>query len=98
MGVAPYLFLAIKMYEPSPRGGAYSSPVEGKLYMWGGDTSDNKEKNEIHVWEPLKENWLQHTTAGSLPPRMYRGASTSTGSCMYRYAFNTLVHKFLIPS
>ena len=96
MGVAQHHFLAIKMYEPSPRYGAYSSPVEGKLYMRGGRT-DNKEKNdsvEIHVWEPLKENWLQHTTAGSLPPSICRGASTSTGSCMYRYAFNTLVHKF----
>ena len=82
------------MYEPSPRGGAYSSPVEGKLYMWGGYTKDNKEDvvNCVDVWEPITEKWLQHTTAGSLPPRIYGGASTSVGSCMYRYAFNTLVH------
>ena len=86
------------MYEPSPRSGAYSSSVEGKLYMWGGHTRDNKEKNDsVEIWEPLAEKWLQHTTAGSLPPRIHSGASTSTGSCMYRYAFNTLVHKYLIP-
>ena len=82
------------MYEPSPRVGAYSSPVEGKLYMWGGDNKKDV-VNCVDVWEPITEKWLQHTTAGSLPPRIYGGASTSVGSCMYRYAFNTLVHIIL---
>ncbi len=83
------------MYQPSPRDGAFSSQVGGKLYMWGGDTGDYDKKAgviKLEMLDPLTEKWIQHALEGHLPTGLSNGATSSVGEYLYGYAFNTVVH------
>lgn len=64
--------------------------------MWGGYNKGftNKHKSQeaeakIEVYDPLKEQWSQATTRGTVPPKVNEGTCASSGSLLYTYGGNT---------
>ena len=77
-------------YQPSPRWCSFTSPVEGKLYVFGGRTKDfTKEKKElasvVDVFDPNLKVWSEIKTTGFPPTGLYLGASASSGHHLYTY-------------
>lgn len=78
------------LYEPSPRAYSFSAPLDGQLWMWGGDVDSFHKKNPeltatVKTFDPLLETWSQRSTKGSPPCWVINGACTSSGQCMYMY-------------
>ena len=80
-----------KPYEPLPRYGHYSVPINGKLHVWGGRTQDWSESSRkklasaLETFDPYMELWKKQGTTGVPPPGLYGGACTAIGESMYSY-------------
>ena len=74
------------MAEPSPRWRHFSSPVEDKLYVWGGDGGRGSVVTSIvHHYDPDSETWNTNTCEGPHPPGILYGACASAGHHLYTY-------------
>ena len=74
--------------EPTPRWGHFSAPVKEQLYLLGGLTSEEKGEalSTLHVFDFHLEFWRETAADGpSPPPRLYSGASTSSGHDIFIY-------------
>lgn len=64
-------------YSPSPRVGAASVVVDGKIYLWGGRggkaMTPLNEEGKFWIYDPEKTSWSQSPTpTGDIPePRSY---------------------------
>jgi N-acetylneuraminic acid mutarotase len=84
----------MKLYEPAARLYHVSFLVEGKLYLWGGETQDvafgDQEKivelaRRIEQFDPYLEVWSQLNTAGAPHPGLRYAACASHGEHVYMY-------------
>ena len=74
------------MAEPSPRYHHFSGPVEGKLYVWGGDGyGKSVVMSIVHHYDPDSETWNTNTCEGPHPPGTSWGTSASAGHHLYTY-------------
>ena len=83
-------------YEPVSRWGPLSTVANNHIYMWGGyskgftSKSKNKEAEaKMEIFDPIKEQWKQATTRGSVPPKVNEGACASSGTHLYTYGGNS---------
>ena len=57
--------------------------------MWGGRTKDFKEYGDVaatvNIYQPYTESWDEQRLNGHPLPRVYSGASASTGHHLYAY-------------
>ena len=83
-----------KLYEPTARGGHASFSVQGRVYVWGGDTQDSlgdgKLADSIEIFDPYLEEWNQLGTAGT--PPLSGSFCTSFGERVYVYTGYTGRH------
>ena len=77
----------LDMAEPSPRWRHFSSPVDYKLYVWGGDGGRGKSvvTSIVHHYDPDSETWNTNTCGGPHPPGIRHGACASAGHHLYTY-------------
>lgn len=85
------------LYEPSPRWGHFSAPINGQLYMWGGHAanfSSNKAEfaSTVNIFDPYLETWNKTFPKGSPPPGLYFGACASSGDSLFTYGGSNGVH------
>ena len=69
-----------KFSEPSPRGDHVSASVDGKIYVWGGDS----DANHCYHFDPLSESWSQSDCIGPTPGLRF-AACASAGHHLYVY-------------
>ena len=80
-----------ELYEPAARFAHISISVEGKVYLWAGQTQDGskddgiKLANCIEQFDPYLEVWSQLNTAGTLDPGLGGAACASSGEHVYMY-------------
>ena len=79
-------------FEPSARFGSFSSIVEGKIYLWGGDNENLKTKTafeefaaSVYTFDPYLETWATLNPGGSPPSGIYGGGCASAGHHLYTY-------------
>ena len=87
-------------YEPAARLHHVSCLVEGKVYLWGGETQDLpsgskddiiiKLANCIELFDPYLEVWSQLNTAGPPRPGLVCAACASSGEHVYMYGGYTM--------
>ena len=77
-------------YEPSPRSFPFAAPVEGELYLYGGETNDfDKRKKrpesstDLDIFDSKLETWKLVKTKGCPPPLLYNGACVSSDHHLY---------------
>ena len=73
-----------KFSEPSPRDSHVSALVDGKIYVWGGDTEGTGDANHCYHFDPLSESWSQSDCIGPTPGLAY-AACASAGHHLYVY-------------
>ena len=73
-----------KFSEPSPRNRHFSALVEGKVYVWAGNTDGTKDVCLYH-FDPLTESWSQSDCIGPNPPGCKDAACASAGHHLYVY-------------
>ena len=73
-----------KFSEPSPRNEHVSALVDGKVYVWGGDTRPGHPAT-INCFQPLWESWSQSDCIGPTPPGLHCAACASAGHHFYVY-------------
>ena len=83
-----------KLYEPAARYDHISFSIEGKVYLWGGQTQDTvsgskddtiKLANCIEQFDPYLEVWSQLNTTGIPHPGLVCAACASSGEHVYMY-------------
>ena len=74
-----------KFSEPSPRSYHVSALVDGKVYVWGGDTRPAEDAATINCFQPLWESWSQSDCIGPTPPGLLFAACASAGHHLYVY-------------
>ena len=78
---------AMAYYEPSPRSFPFAAPVEGELYLYGGDFDKRKKRPEsstdLEIFDPKLETWRSVKTKGHPPPLLYSGACASSDHHLY---------------
>ena len=72
--------------EPAPRAWHFSSTVAGQTYIYGGNTlgAEDDEKS-VFGFLQKEEVWKRHTTTGTPPGMLDKGACTSVGDVIYMY-------------
>ena len=70
--------------KPSPRGAHVSALVDGKIYVWGGDTEGISDANHCYHFDPLSESWSQSDCIGPTPG-LESAACASAGHHLYVY-------------
>ena len=75
------------MAEPSPRSRHFSAPIEGKLYVWGGngELGGSVVTSIVHHYDPDSETWNTNTCEGPHPPGIRSGACASAGHHLHTY-------------
>ena len=73
-----------KFSEPSPRDKHVSALVDGKIYVWGGDTEGTSDANHCYHFDPLSESWSQSDCIGPTPGLEF-AACASAGHHLYVY-------------
>ena len=74
-----------KFSEPSPRHAHVSALVDGKVYVWGGDTEPADDAATINCFQPLWESWSQSDCIGPTPSELVSAACASAGHHLYVY-------------
>ena len=80
-----------KLYEPAARRRHISFLVEGKVYLWGGETQNlssghrDELARRIEQFDPYLEIWSQLNTAGAPHPGLRCTACASHGEHVYMY-------------
>ena len=59
--------------------------VDGKVYVWGGDTRPAEDAATINCFQPLWESWSQSDCIGPTPSGLYYAACASAGHHFYVY-------------
>ena len=77
-------------YKPSPRSFPFAAPVEGELYLYGGETNDfykwkkrSESSTDLEIFDPKLETWRSVKTKGHPPPLLYHGACASSDHHLY---------------
>ena len=73
-----------KFSEPSPRDSHISALVDGKIYVWGGDTGGTSDANHCYHFDPLSESWSQSDCIGPTSG-LESAACASAGHHLYVY-------------
>ena len=74
-----------KFSEPSRRDDHVSALVDGKVYVWGGDTRPAEDAATINCFQPLWESWSQSDCIGPTPRGLECAACASAGHHLYVY-------------
>lgn len=83
--------LSLFEFEPPPRWGHFSAPINGYLYVWGGRTENfssaeqNEAQSTLYILDPYLESWEKKIFDGSHHPGVYSGACASTGQNLYLF-------------
>ena len=86
-------------YEPAARLRHVSFLVEGKVYLWGGETKDlssehlNELARRIEQFDPYLEIWSQLNTAGIPHPGLLSAACASHWELVYMYGGRSTKYK-----
>ncbi len=71
-------------YQPSPRFGHYTVPINGKVFMWSGCAAENVIfQPVVEVFHGTVEEWQPKTTTGVPPPPMSSGGCAAIGTSIY---------------
>ena len=82
---------ATRFSEPSPRCAHFSTQVEDKLFVWGGDadkkglTDEEVDISIVHHYDPSTETWSENRCEGPHPPGSNYGSCASIGRHLYTY-------------
>lgn len=90
---SPAQLMARQCSEPSARSAFFSSPVGGKVYLWGGYNQDLLSKKislkefteSVYSFDPYQEIWTSLSPTGPPPAGTSNGACTSTDHHIYTY-------------
>ena len=74
-----------KFSEPSQRDGHVSALVDGKVFVWGGDTGRTEDADHCYHFDTLTESWSQSDCIGPTPPGFVLAACASAGHHLYVY-------------
>ena len=73
-----------KFSEPSRRVSHVSALVDGKVFLWGGDT-EGTEDTACYHFDPITESWSLSDCIGPTPPGLQDAACASAGHHLYVY-------------
>ena len=76
--------MATSQSEPCARYRHFSTPIEDKLYVWGG-SGGGVNTSIVHHYDPDSETWNTNTCEGPHPPGISSGACASAGHHLYTY-------------
>ena len=72
-----------KLSEPFPRRAHVSGLVDGKVYVWGGNTGGTEDA--AYCFDPLSESWSRRECLGPTHPGLELAAHASAGHHLYVY-------------
>ena len=74
--------------EPSGRDSCVSATIDSKVFVWGGELTDDKDTSHlknIYILDNLKENWISKSTTGEHPRGYKSCCSAQSGNVLYVY-------------
>ena len=74
--------------EPSGRAGSVSATIDSKVFIWGGQLTDDDDISHLknlYILDTLKENWKSTSITGEHPRGCKYCCSAQSGNVLYVY-------------